>query len=58
MKIGLEMKAHNYLFRITCLELYYPIIVNDKIYIIPNADNIKDTIESNFRLYWRKHKYT
>lgn len=41
------MKTHNYLFRISCLELYYPLIINDEICIIPNSDNMRDEIESN-----------
>ena len=41
------MKTHYYLFRITCLELYYPVIINDEIYIIPNSDNMRDKIEPN-----------
>lgn len=41
------MKAHNYLFRISCLELYYPVIINDDICIIPNFENMRDTIKTN-----------
>ncbi len=41
------MKLNNYLFRISCLELFYPVIINDDIYIIPNSDNIKDDVEPN-----------
>lgn len=41
------MKTHNYLFRISFLELHYPIIINDDICIIPNSDNMRDEIESN-----------
>ncbi len=42
------MRAHNYLFRISCLELFYPVIINDDIYIIPNSDNMRDNLETNF----------
>ncbi len=41
------MKLNNYLFRISCLELFYPVIINDDIYIIPNSDNMKDDVEPN-----------
>lgn len=41
------MKAHNYLFRISCLELFYPVIINDDIYIIPNSDDMRDKYEVN-----------
>ena len=41
------MKAHNYLFRISCLELYYPVIINDDICIIPNSFNMRDDFEIN-----------
>ena len=47
MRTCFKMKAHNYLFRISCLELYYPVIVNDDIYIIPNSVNMRDEIEPN-----------
>ncbi len=41
------MKTHNYLFRISCLELYYPVIIDEEICIIPNSDNMRDEIEPN-----------
>ena len=41
------MKTHNYLIRISCLELYYPLITNDDICIIPNSENIRDKIQIN-----------
>ncbi|KKN55805.1 hypothetical protein LCGC14_0578750 [marine sediment metagenome] len=41
------MRAHNYLFRISCLELYYPVIINNDICIIPNACNMRDDFEIN-----------
>ncbi len=47
MKTCFKMKAHNYLFRISCLESYYPVIINDDIYIIPNPDNMRDKIGPN-----------
>ncbi len=47
MRIRFKMKAHNYLFRISCLELYYPIIINNDICIIPNSDNMGDEIDPN-----------
>ncbi len=47
MRTCFKMKAHNYLFRISCLELYYPVIINDNICIVPNSDNMRDEIESN-----------
>ena len=45
MRTCCKMKAHNYLFKISYLELYYPVIVNDDIYIIPNSVNMRDEIE-------------
>lgn len=41
------MKTNNYLFRISCLELYYPIKFNDDICILPNLVNMRENVEPN-----------